>query len=1110
MTRQFHATRLTRTPILAAVATLLTFAVNVGDQPVGTAQAAGDGAAETSDATPEQTAFVQQKILPLLQSRCFECHGAEADEPGGALRLVSREAMLAGGDSGAAVDPGNPDDSLLIQAVRYESFEMPPRTRLPQEEIELLVRWVRDGAPWPKHLSVAVPVSAAEPFPLEERRQAHWAWNPIRLPAVPAVKHAAWPKDDVDRFVLAQLEDAQLRPGPDADRRSLIRRLYFDLIGLPPKVEQVEAFVNDPADDDAAIAAVADQLLASPHFGERWGRHWLDLVRYAETLGHEFDFPLPHAWQYRDYIIRAFNADVPYDQLVREHIAGDLLPEPRRHPVDGFNESVIGTGFWFLGEDKHAPVDVKGEEAARIDNQLDVFSRTFLGLTVACARCHDHKFDAISTQDYYALSGFLQSSRRSTAWLDPHNHIALNRTRLQEIQREAAEVAANLLNRDVPAASLQTYATAALQVIGGAEVPAIADQQQIEPAVLQRWVDVLSRPETRETDHALSLLASIAQAGDRPVAEVVFAWRQSVVRTKAAASDETTLIADLSNGIRPGWFTVGPAFAGQTRQHSSVCWSPSGPRVSAGGVTSAELSPKLTGTLSSPTFELAAPEILVRVAGTGTRVRLIIDGYVMQDFSELLFRGTKHDINTEGEFRWIRLAHDVHRYQGRRAFLEFLDEGDGWFALQEVRFANRPGAAPPAGQPTDVNVHLAESLADNSTSADTVARLWAETVSQLPAGTATLFDADLLDAADDSRWLAEAAKWNEAADAVPHAVPVMAITEGTPENEHVFIRGNHRNLGDPVERRFLDAVSGTDQPPVQSGSGRLELCNRLLADANPFPARVAVNRVWQHLFGVGIVPSSDNFGVLGQPPTHPELLDHLAHDFRAGGWSFKSMIRTLVTSRTYRLSSQRSSAAEQADPTNRLLHRANIRRLEGETIRDAMLLLSGSLDPQLFGKSVPVYLTEFMQGRGRPASSGPLDGSGRRSIYISVNRNFLSPFMLAFDVPAPVTAISNRGTSNVPAQALILLNNEFVAQQAERWAARLLKQHPDMDCALQTAWQQLFARRADQATIDRLQTFMAAQATERGSSLDDAQSRHDALADVCHVLLNSKEFVFLN
>jgi cytochrome c553 len=356
--------------------------------------------------------FFEKRVRPILATRCFGCHSGKladgATEPKGKLRLDSREAALKGGDTGPAVVPGKPKESLLVDAINYgEPYQMPPKSKLPAEEIAVLTKWVEMGAPWPKDAAETADKDAKE-FDLARRKAEHWCWQPLHSAAPPKVHNEGWIRQPLDRFILAKLEAKDLAPSPPADKRTLIRRAYFDSVGLPPTPEQVEAFVQE--NSPQAFAKVVDELLASPQFGERWGRHLLDLVRYAESRGHEFDYNVPNAFEYRDYVIRALNADVPYDQLVIEHVAGDLLEKPRLHPTEKWNESIIGTSFWFFGEWIHSPVDIRKDETDRIDNMIDVFSKTFLGLTVSCARCHDHKFDAISQADYYALSGYLQSA----------------------------------------------------------------------------------------------------------------------------------------------------------------------------------------------------------------------------------------------------------------------------------------------------------------------------------------------------------------------------------------------------------------------------------------------------------------------------------------------------------------------------------------------------------------------------------------------------------------------------------------------------------------------------------------------------------------------------
>src|SRR5262245_26465746 len=361
---------------------------------------------------PDGTEFFEKRVRPVLVEHCYACHSGQAKEPKSGLRLDSRTAALKGGARGPAIVAGDVSKSRLLHAISYTDVDlsMPPRGKLPAQAIADLTAWVKMGAPWPGG-DAAAAVEKKPGFDLQKRKAEHWAWQPVKPTPPPAVRDAAWPLVPSDRFILAKLEAAGLRPAPPADRATWLRRVDSDPLGLPPTPEEIHAFEQSAIrNPQSAMVAVVDRLLASPHFGERWGRHWLDLVRYAETKGHEFDAIIPNAYQYRDYVIRALNADVPYNQFVTEHLAGDLLPKPRMSGPDGFNESILGTGFWFLNEEVHSPVDIRADECDRIDNKIDVFAKTFLALTVSCARCHDHKFDAISQKDYYALSGFLLSS----------------------------------------------------------------------------------------------------------------------------------------------------------------------------------------------------------------------------------------------------------------------------------------------------------------------------------------------------------------------------------------------------------------------------------------------------------------------------------------------------------------------------------------------------------------------------------------------------------------------------------------------------------------------------------------------------------------------------
>jgi len=1017
--------------------------------------------------TAEQLAFFNAKVKPLLEARCFQCHGAKVTEPKGGLRLDSRAAILKGGESGPAAVPGDVMKSRLIDAVNYRTFEMPPKSKLPAGEIAILTKWVKMGLPFSKGSGnpVALPVAK---FPLEERKSSHWAWRPIRKPDLPRVRNRKWATTDIDRFILAKLEAKGLTPNPPADRRTLIRRAYFDLIGLPPTPKEVAEFVNDPAPTQKAFATVVDRLLASPHFGERWARHWLDSVRYADTLGHEFDYPLRHAYQYRDYVIRAFNADVPYDQFVREHVAGDLLKNPRRHPTHGFNESVIGTGFWFLGEDKHAPVDVKGEEASKIDNQLDVFSKTFLGLTVACARCHDHKFDAISTRDYYALSGFLQSSRRNTALLDPHGKIRKAVAEIQKLKREGEKL-------------LRTTAFQGRRV-------GDALKRRPRKAVVQKdargtklFADFNGKTFDGWMPTGYAFGESPTQSGE---------WEVTV-------ADAASIRAD-AGSVRHGQRRAPLRKASESRLN--------GVFVEPGVANSRRYAEKLGGVLRSPTFTITHDEILYRVKGENARIRLIIDGYVMDEFSPLLFKGCLQKVDTGGKWTWLRQTGDIHRYKGHRAHIELIDDGDGWLAVDEIRFAN-----------DGVNAESGNRKADNCPPPSAF---------RLPPSVGDLLK-----------------KIHAIQKTLPDPMPVTAITDGSSEDEHVFIRGSHKNLGPVVPRRMLEAISGANQKRFTQGSGRLELAERLLDPGNPFPARVMVNRLWHHLTGRGIVASVDNFGVLGQRPTHPELLDYLAFTFsrdsksdvtvadaasvRNGqrraplrkasesrlngrGWSIKGMLRRIMLTNTYMMSSTPNPAAEKIDPQNLLLHRMRIRRLQGESIRDSILAVSHRLDQTQFGEPVPIHLTPFMQGRGKPKRSGPLDGNGRRNIYIIVRRNFLSPMMLAFDTPIPFTAIGRRNVSNVPAQALILMNDPFVIQQAGLWAKRVLAAKDSTpEARIRHMYETAFARPPSAEELKNGLRFLQTQAESSGLKGNAWKTNSQVWSDYGHVLFNVKEFIYV-
>ncbi|WP_165244471.1 PSD1 and planctomycete cytochrome C domain-containing protein [Paludisphaera soli] len=977
----------------------------------------GDEVDATAD--PAMVEFFEKQVRPILVERCFGCHGPEKQK--GELRLDSRAAVLEGGTTGPAVEPGDVESSLLVEAIRYGDLQMPPKSKLPPAEIEVLTRWVERGVPWGvESKEAATTVRAGLDGSSEFARRARfWSFQPIRDVSPPAVAGALadWPRNPIDLFLLSALEARGLAPAEEAARRTLIRRLTFDLIGLPPTPEEVAAFESDDAPD--AYDRLVERLLASPRYGERWGRHWLDLVRFAETAGHEFDYDLLNAWRYRDYVVRAFNLDLPYDRFVVEQVAGDLLPSPRRNPADGSNESIQGTGFYWLGEGVHSPIDVRDEGVRRVDNQIDVLSKTFLGLTVSCARCHDHKFDPISARDYYALAGFLRSTRHQQAFLDSDVRIA----------------------------------------------PIVADLNARKRALADRLGEAASRLESPRRDEVEAVLGRAIpappSAGDFPPADL-HAWK---------ASGDAFAIA-----TRPTAFRID-----LREDDSRLIEAP------AGSLHSGLTADRLQGVARSPTFTIGKPFLQVLASGVASRVNIVIDGF--EKVRDPIYGGLTRRLDSQ-ETAWINF--DVRAWIGHRAYIEACDgaaaeftgattnpvDGRGWLALLGVRESDD------AGRP-------AEAVAARNIALKTLLR-----------------ELEAVDSPLASRIASTLAEYRELAARLPDPTLALAAIDGDGEDESLMLRGSPKSLGEAVPRRLLAVLGGAAPEASSTGSGRLDLARTMVdAASNPLLPRVLVNRIWKQHFGEGLVRSTDDFGAMGQAPSHPELLDWLASEFIRRGWSIKAVHRLILGSAAYRMSSRSTTEADQADPTNALLHRMNVRRLEAEAVRDALLVVSGRLDSRLGGPSVAPHLSPFMEGRGRPAASGPLDGDGRRSLYLQVRRNFLNPMFQVFDAPVPFTTIGRRHASNVPAQALTLLNDPLVLDLADSWAARLLAEGgPDASDAsrIDRLYRQAFGRAPTADEVARCVSFLAARRRSEPSS------PRAVWGDLGHALFNVKEFVYVD
>ena len=1102
--------------------------------------------------------FFEKQVRPILVARCYECHDSKQKEPKGKLRVDSRQSLLDGGETGPAIVPGKPKEGLFVDAINYgETYQMPPKGKLPAAEIATLTKWVEMGAPWPKETG---PAALTKAFDLAQRKAEHWCWQPLKQPELPTVKNEAWIRQPLDRFILAKLEKASLSPALPADKRTLIRRAYFDLVGLPPTPAEVDAFLKD--ESPQAFEKVVDRLLESPHFGERWGRHWLDLMRYAESRGHEFDYTIPGAWQYRDYVIRAINADVPYDRFMTEHVAGDLLPQPRVNADKKFNESILGTGFWFLGEWIHSPVDIRKDETDRFDNMVDVFSKSFLGLTVTCARCHDHKFDAISQKDYYALFGYLQSSGHRLVRFETQLEEARIARELADLDSVYRVKIGDALGDEALAGAKETarYLLAAREVIQGkplAEVVAAGLGQ----ARLEGWLKVLAEAKKNPTDpfHLWALVCD-AKSIEPPQLAAIIA---SLMPPPANYDGEW--IANYADLPRSEWLPDGvsfgpsPALPGQLRivndganvslevpLYAAARRDPTWNGLAIDGENEAGRLgfPRAGRSIRTKTFTIKEGRVHYLVKGAG-QVYAAVDSHTMINgpLHGGLVRETGGDGNTPP--RWI--THDLKPYVGHGVHLEFTPKGDLDMQILAVAQGEK---TPPLPYPLDKSAELVKQFGEVPPKtlqelADHYQRRLREGVLALQTAAADPKDRSLV--AQFANLLVNQRALFVSSDNPPPTAALIseyqiarqrrlekmpmksqlaqAMWEGTGVDEHLLIRGNSslKTTGAVVPRRLLEAIevdlappvtvptSTAPAPPVVApapilGSGRLQLAEKLTNPKNPFPSRVMVNRIWHHLLGRGLVPSVDNFGVLGQQPTHPELLDHLALEFIADGWSVKRAIRRIALSNTYQMAS--SGKMNDRDPLNELFHQSAIRRLEGEVIRDSLLSLSGRLNNKQFGPSVAVHLTPFMQGRGRPGG-GPLDGDGRRSIYLGIRRNFLSPMMLAFDTPNPASTVGRRNVSNVPAQALILMNDQMVVDQAKLWAKKNLAGPASTAEKIAALYEQAFSRPATAEEILAATEFLTTQGKEYGLPADKVAGDERVWTDLCHVLINSKEFVFI-
>ncbi|HVX13523.1 MAG TPA: DUF1553 domain-containing protein [Pirellulales bacterium] len=916
-------------------------------------------------------------IQPILAKRCFACHGPDKGE--GGLRLNRRETAVAELDSGThGIVPGNPDESELIRRItsEEEGERMPPEGKpLAADQVDLIRRWIADGAKW----------------------EEHWAFQPVVRPVVPDVKDRDWGRNPIDAFLLNRLEQNRLSPAAPAPNVALARRAYYDLTGLPPTPAEVEAFVQDTSPD--SYERLVDRLLASPRYGERWARHWLDAVRYAETNSFERDGAKPHAWRYRDYVIRSFNDDKPYDQFVREQLAGDEMT-----PVTP--ERLIATGFYRLGLWDDEPADRLQAQFDTLDDLVTTTGQVFLGLTVNCARCHDHKIDPIPQHDYYSLLAFFRGIRPMTTtgpnierplFTSDADRLAYeDRVRDNEKRRNELQARVTGLENEFAAAYRKASdATLAANDIDDLEYrfyrdhwERLPDFDNIKPETVGTIAD--GRFDiglaTRESDFGFVFTGFL----------------------KVPADGEYTLIVDSDDGSR---LTV----AGRQV-------------ITYDGIHSVGQPQRATVALKQGLVPIRL-DYFQAVGGRGLRVAWSGPGFAQRSLS------------AEGQ----RPAADGNlgellRSHGRAVM------GDGWYADYRRLF------------------HQLERLRREPVQADYA----------------------------------------------------LCVTEDrNPPETFVLSRGNAHVPGAKVEPGFLAAIGGgtatipSPSPEQQTAGRRSVLADWIASSDNRLTARVMVNRIWQQHFGRGIVGSPNNYGYLGDRPTHPELLDWLAAEFMAGGWRIKSLHRTIMLSSAYRMSSQGNAAGLEKDPHNGLFWRFNLRRLSAEEVRDSLRAVSGELNSRMYGPSYyPKLSDEVMATQSAPGNGwgkSPPEEQARRSIYIHVKRSLITPLLADFDFPDTDASCEARFVTTQPAQALGMLNGDFLHEQARDFAERLRREAGDDRTAqVRLALRLALSREADEASVARGVALI--DQLERDHGLDARQS----LDYYALVVFNLNEFVYVD
>ena len=929
---------------------------------------------------PDSIEFFEQRIRPVLVKHCYRCHSQEADEIGGALWLDSSDAVRQGGESGPAVRPGDADSSMLISAIRYESYEMPPDQPLPDEVIDDFVNWVNAGANDPrKKRTDARRAAMARGIDFDQGRQ-FWSFQPItdfRL-TLPADLRDQVAGRLVDYQIEARLDEQGIVPRPIAEAETRLRRLAFDLTGLPPDADLRRRWLEQPSEKN--WERIVDQLLDTRAYAQHWARHWMDVARYADSNGSDFNATFHDAWRYRDYLIESFDSDRSIDQMIRQQVAGDLLPaEDDKQRYD----NVVATTFLMLGPKMLSERDKAKLTLDVVDEQIDSIGRAFLGMTLGCARCHDHKFDPIATEDYYALAGIFKSTQtlngESQKYVSTWNRVELptsaeHRESLKKHQRDLKE-----LNGQIKTAEGELKTLKAKQVDGMLVDDGDATQ-------VGSWVS---------STYTKGYVGSgYVHDGDANKGKLAIEFRKRLPET--------------------GRYQVRFAYNTGGNRASNV------PLLIKAGEQTHKLTVNQREKLDTPpwknlgTFEFSAQSDAVITIGN--------------------------------------------------------DDTDGYVIVDAITFVRDDV---PANEPS-AEQDLSSAIAAAQTDVDELKKQ--------------------LDALNKS-----------APPPLPQAMAPRDLPTDKIADSPVHIRGDVNRLGDVVPRGFLQVCADGDASiAAPRGSGRLELARWLTSEDNPLVARVMVNRVWMHLFGEGLVRSVDNFGSRGESPTHPELLDALAIDFRRNDWRLKPLVRRMVLSQVYQRSSGHDSSASATDPENRLLWRANRKRIHAESIRDAMLSAAGTLteDEPIAPVANKGVLVTKNSGSTQAVASGI--ESPVRSVYLPTIRGNIAPLMQSLDIANPDLLVGKRPTTNVPGQTLVLVNSPEVNRWAQQTADRIMESHTAWRDRIAAAYQICLSREPSERDLTLAENYLNL------SSQADQQRQRQAICDLVAAIFASTEFRMLD